>query len=1382
MSRDELKKQLRGTRQEVKAAAKAIYGQFEQIRNGGTSSVALQTLKYELNILRQLCCALQENYHQHADIYCEIAAIMLPHVAPQETQPDYWTNHLISLQYIHHSLCREQTLQQCQRFYALINAQGCQMQSKSEYKYYMGIHVKHLYYFGHQMGKQTDPKLKRQLCEALQALGMLMQQLLQLQQKEQQADDFSEVILELNQLLGKRSFGYIKILASLPVADFNAMCEPLCQVIASNACSPKQLNAQFPEYLSALLPLLYLDDSAWQQDEQRQAQPWSLQLLRGCRELYKAQANQNYVFSLLYYYLKLLNTRKSSLAADLKQPYIDLVKKIINFFEQKALPHVEEQWYIDFLLVFVRLQRQLHQIDQKQPSFDYFWQCLDSAEAYAAHFDLLQCLINRIMKLGNGNSSSLALSCTNNDASCQGQRKHCVFSLGCCAAYAYSNWQSQATLSKVSQQCLAGIIHYAINVVIVTKCFTPNSTELVFFAWHLVNIAEKIDSSEQMLLLEMLLKPLQQLRPLLTPPYDRQLIRRIYKASAHCSHPELAARLHCAYVTSLGCPSRQYQQLCIYYRTPKNDIDQCLLELHAKGTLCNPIEPAERRRLLEMDMLAVLAYKKTPQLLRSLLQHCLTDYQKVLVSRHLRTDKTIGQQIEELRINLKRKKQLTRLQQLILGHATVTKLLDALEAQKTKIPLKETTEKTIEELLIKYNLLELTISSEMPLVELATMAMDAFGKFFEQADAEFLGSDEALIDWEALLDDGIVAAMALSTMGYTQQSDGAWLLLMRISRLLGDSFNYLRALSHFLPRYTQHALLQLDTEVAYAEQLLDELWPQLQAPHLLKRHHTTVLLCLCHLALYYARLDCICHAQLLLLHAERLRQEFEQRAGKCDIVQLTIHTVRFRMCYQQRQCRLLDRLPTALQQLDTLTECVRSFTTISSMDNGALILLLGDMVRDTTECTANRLSERPNFSNSLLQVLLQGGLVLRAVEVLICWLWTNLRMECLDKAHTKLRIIEHFLCIQPLLESMAALEQRQQLLPAAPMDAQTKHMSEMVGKMLALQLEQVSVEPIRKQQQYHVSSPKRELQPRSTSKKLQPYVSLDMQQSHPVMRSSVQLQCVYFVVGCFYARLYFLNRELDELDDFYALTNKWLQQNAARGNELGHMLLVLHMYQANYLRAKRRQQQAIELTEAALKLAGSEQLQSRVDINYRYNLLLQLSAARLELQPVPRPQNPRRALTFNISPEEKPKSLSKPEVKAGKKPAKFTIYTEEVHPFSASGSSSSSDIGSSPERQSGKRLDLNACQLIEILDLSDSETEPVAKLKPTKSVRSTRTRAQVQVEATLRRTATAPVATRRNVTPEEKTPSTRMRTRRQQQTTEQQTPAESLSSRRRQRN
>ncbi|XP_064551689.1 protein three rows [Drosophila montana] len=1416
----DVKEQLRGSRTEAKNAAKLIQVQFERIRNGGTTSVALHALKYELNILRHLCCALQENFHQHADIYCDIAASMLPHVAPHLPQPDYWANHLMSLQYIHHALCREQTIKQCQRFYALISAQPCQMQNKSEYKYYIAIHIKHLYYFGHQMGKQlAASEAKPQLCQALQALGKLLQKMLQL--KAEQNEGYSELMGELNQLLGKRSIGYLKILASLPLASMNRLWEPLFKLIACNGGTTDQLNAQFPEYLSAVLALLQLDDNVWQQQLQQpeaQAQtPCSLQLLHSCRELYKNQSAQNYVLQLLYYYLKLLNTQ----SADLKRSYIDLAKKFVHFFEHKGVPHAQEQWYIDFLFVLVRVQKHLHQIDNKVPSFDRFWQCFggqDSAEAYAAHFELLQCLISMVMKISSSSSSPLAASCSSNDASCLSVRKHCVFTLGCCATIAYSSWQptAQATLPKAPQLCLASIIHYAIDVAKVTKCLTPNSNELVTFAWNLINMAEKVTTATQMCLLEQLLKPLQELRPLLSPPYARQLVRRIFKASAHCSNPELSARLHGAYVASLSCPARQFQQLCVFYRTPKNDTEQCLLELCEKSPLCNPLSATEKRQLYELDMLAVLANKKTPQLLQSLLRHCQTDYQMVLLGRQMRTDKRpAGQQFEELRVRLQRlgrKQQLTRLQQLILGHASVTKLLEALEAQKTKIPIKEMTEKMLEELLVKYKLLDLTISSEMPLVELATTAIGAFESFYKQADAEPLSSDEALIDWEALIDDGIVAAMALSTMGYAPQADNAWLLLLRICRLLGDRFNYLRALSHFLPRYTQHALLDLPSEVSHAEQLLDELWPQLHAAHLLKRHHTTLLLCLCHLALYYARWDCICHAQLLLLHAERLRLEFEERAGKCDIVQLTIQTVRFRMCYQQRHCRSLARLPTALQQLDTLAESVRSFTSISSMDNGALILLLGDMVRDTTECTANRLSERPNFSNSLLQVLLQSGLVLRAVEVLISWLWTNLRMECLDKAHSKLRLIEHFLCMQPLLESRAALEltsNKGSLATAAPMDAQSKHMTELVGKMFAMQLEQggASVEPIRKQKQLTMSSPRRELPLLSARPKLQRYVSLDMQESHPVLRSSVQLQCIYFMVGCLHARLYFLNREHEQLDDFYALANAWLRQNAARGNALGHMLLVLHIYQANYLRARSRQQQAIELTETALKLAGSEQLQQRVDVNYRYNLLLQLRTAQLELQPLPpgKPQNPRRALTFNLSPEEKqPRPISKVAT-TSKKPAKFAIYTEEVRPISSSSSSSSngssSENGSSPERQSAKsksnkRLDLNACQLIEIIDLSDDETDAAVQLQPAKSMstlstRSTRTRAQRQPEtlvAPLRRTATAPNPLAVEATP--KTTGTRVRTRRQNAaeqpattTTTTATPKlDSVSSRRRQRN
>lgn len=342
-----------------------------------------------------------------------------------------------------------------------------------------------------------------------------------------------------------------------------------------------------------------------------------------------------------------------------------------------------------------------------------------------------------------------------------------------------------------------------------------------------------------------------------------------------------------------------------------------------------------------------------------------------------------------------------------------------------------------------------------------------------QADDEPLASDEALIDWEALIDDAMVAAMALSTMGYMAQADQAWLLLLRMSRWLGDRFTYLRALNHFLCRYTQHPHVELDKECAHAEKLLDELWPQLVsgAQWMFKRQHTTLLVCLCHMALYKARQDCMSQAQLLLLHVEHLREQFPERVGKADIIQLTLLCVRFRLGYQKKQCTKLAVPTTALQQLDKLTESVRQFAPISSQDNGLLILLLSDLVQDITECTANRLCKQPNLSSSLLQVLLQSGLVLRSVEVLISWLWTNLRMECLDKAQSKLRLIEHFLCVEQLQLPAVSRSNSPSLLGNAPkMDAQSKHMSDLVGKMLSMQLEPLgaissSVEPIRKQQQ-----------------------------------------------------------------------------------------------------------------------------------------------------------------------------------------------------------------------------------------------------------------------------------------------------------------------------
>lgn len=107
MSRDDIATLLRGTKRDVQNAAKEIQTRFEQIRKGASASVASYTLHYEVGILRQFCCALQDNYHKYADMYCDIAAAMLPHVEPCPAKPEFWVSHLTSLQYIHHALCRE---------------------------------------------------------------------------------------------------------------------------------------------------------------------------------------------------------------------------------------------------------------------------------------------------------------------------------------------------------------------------------------------------------------------------------------------------------------------------------------------------------------------------------------------------------------------------------------------------------------------------------------------------------------------------------------------------------------------------------------------------------------------------------------------------------------------------------------------------------------------------------------------------------------------------------------------------------------------------------------------------------------------------------------------------------------------------------------------------------------------------------------------------------------------------------------------------------------------------------------------------------------------------------------------------------------------------
>nr|AAQ72553.1 three rows [Drosophila pseudoobscura] len=1330
-------KQLKGTRSDVKAAATTIELKFKEFSKGIGINDASFPLRYELSVLRQLCLALKDNLHQHADLYCGIAATMLPHVEPYEEKPSLWEAHLTSLRYIHHGLCQERSLTECQKIYGLIRSQPCRLQEEADYKFYLDIHLTHFNGIYLQMQKETLPLAATdQLYYALEAMGVLFDTMHQRKVAKNAA-----LLVQLNDsLFSKRSKAFLKYLSALPPESTTKMYDPLLKLLSCSWATPSsELTNQFTEYLGLVLALVQIDMFSIEAPLEQQL---ALKLLRICRDLYKDVSPQNYSIQLLYYYVKLMYVREAT--ADFKQTYIDLCKKFVYFFEHKGATHAKEQWFMDLLVFFQRLQTLLHQSSNKPP-LDIFWQQLegdDSSEVYTAHFQLLHGCLGLAVNVVR---SPLGTSCSNE--ACKSIRRHCLLYFGMCALEAYINWQptTEQKADKAPYKPLLGILGYTLDVAKSMKCLGPCAMELVKLVRLLALVAEKVSCPEQMSLVLAFLEPLQHLRPLIASQDMLSVLRRIYKASVHCKSSDMANRLQSTYLAALTNPSRLRSQLFAHYHNA-NNTEKCVYEWHESSPMPNPLTPAQTKQLYDVDLLAVLHFLSAPPvpLLQSLLRCRHNDYHLALLARKMRTDSEVVRQCEELRSQLHStalKQPLSRMQQLAIGHTSISVLLEALEAQKTKFSIKETAENCLEELIVKNNLLELNIKREHRLVELATSAIAGFAAFFERADQEPLGCDDTPIDWEALIDDAVAAAMALSTMGYTAQADEAWLLILRIGQMLDERFTYLRALTHFLGQdhLNSNQQLQLSEEVDRAQELLDDLWPQLQNGWFFKRQHTIVMLCLCHMASYYARQDCLCHAQLLLLQAEELRAQFDERVGKCDIVQITIQTVRFRLEYlRNKRCSSLPRRPTPLRQLDTLVDSVRNYCTVSSVDLGALQLLLADLVRESTECAANRLTERFAFYGTMLNLVLQSGMALRTIEVLISWLWMNLQMEYLDQAQSKLRLLDHLLAIKPL--SRTLVEQTSATyVPAiaAKEDLKANAMSELTSNMLLMQL----VEPIRKQNQMDVATIKSlpMHEPIPTSHQLQRYMS--KQGTPPHLRDSMQLQCIYFIVGCLHARFSFLKRENDQLDDFYVGAGNWLQEDPVRTATLGSMLLVHELYHLNYLRFRKKHKEALSYAEAGLK-----SVYQTADINYSFNFMVQLKTARLELHPVgkARAKTIRRALAFNTSPEDKRrKGVVEGSTKAkssARKTPRFKIYTElELRPpIGCSNSSSSSSKSGNENTPPSDHVDLNACQAIEISDddaASVSASTPApSQLKRSQSVpakatktRSTRVGSQLKV-------------------------------------------------------
>lgn len=163
--------------------------------------------------------------------------------------------------------------------------------------------------------------------------------------------------------------------------------------------------------------------------------------------------------------------------------------------------------------------------------------------------------------------------------------------------------------------------------------------------------------------------------------------------------------------------------------------------------------------------------------------------------------------------------------------------------------------------------------------------------------------DDAIIDWESILDDVASLALFLQLSGYMEQCSQIWLLHYKCSLLIQDSFSALRGLAFFC-EYSEHyeqnvnnKLNKLDEEIQYhfptITQALDNL-ANLQR----QTYQNYILLAVLQIAHYYARSSRLSFAQMLLQCVQQKHDELAERQGRYDIILATMDAIKFRLLWK----------------------------------------------------------------------------------------------------------------------------------------------------------------------------------------------------------------------------------------------------------------------------------------------------------------------------------------------------------------------------------------------------------------------------------------------------------------------------------------------------
>ncbi|KAM7341680.1 three rows [Cochliomyia hominivorax] len=1385
--------ELKGSLDEAISAKQQIAKYFKRYGESGHQDAK----KHQLIFASKIICGITKCDNKHVDIYCNIIVeIFANHLSP-EISLKYWTLYVNCIRYFHYTLVEKKDFDKAALIYRHISSYPSKLQSTEISLTCINIYCYQLFLQNSLKAKNPELAVK-EATEIVENLTKLFQEVLET--NKTQNFQYPDVLKKtMSWLFPQNRAGTVYLfLKILPETKVKQMFQSLFNLYGRLTFEQISNETEIQDHAKYIIETLYI---LLQVDIMDKMQlQLGLMLLSYCRienrlQSYKPVADS---FLILYDYLKSLCVQQTTL--DFHDVYSKRCERFKDLFDKYAKNVMNQSWYGDFLVLIFFIHSQL----QNTAVFGNFWKQMLHMKCFKSMLQLFM----EFMKLAPCISSETKLFTIN---CCTSTRKHVILSfaqvsLATFVFYCQNvNEEQQGNIFNSSddddstdyyketiKNNLLLIVNHAFKIIDKMDCIKSKSQDidiiLTRFKQATLNCKSIKQANTCIAICELFLK----IKTKITQKDWTLLLRRLYKTAATyiTNDRNIARDIQMCYITSMLLESELdigqiRTQISIFYAndqtssTTASNItnhENCLMYLyHNTTSLFKGHLDATRKKLLHwLESQHVIKYYKTnTSLLHSILKSSQTHYDFVIITRLAKLQTYAMAKISSIYKSLKSKAKemnLSRLESLTYAHVCVMILNDMKGNQKIQIDSKDLCEEQLENLLMREEMSTFTIHNDLKYYKMAWEAFKAFEEFYEKFDQETISMDDAIIDWESILDDLSNLALCLQLSGYIEYSSHIWLLHYKCSCLIQDNFSALRGLAFFCEHSKfcdNDRFINLNEEIQLnftnITQGLENLL-NLQR----QTYQNYILLAVLQIAHYYARLGRLTFAQILLQYVQEKHDELPERQGQYDIVMATMDAIKFRLLAKHfDEACAKDQAKTQrttaeklllhrclLREIEEILDRFHQFSFISSNDGLMYSILIVGLVQEMAECTVNRLCD--NFINALFiatcKCTLQLGLALRFVQVMGMWMWVNLQMEYVDKAQTKLKLIEYVMGLKTIKE---LTEKKSKVVNSVTTSTGCIELytpsHHNPGMEAIRRLAQVQLSPIK--------TGKLQLSPSHRNSDLKRYLKCNIDAK--LLPPNEQIEWTFFMIGCLNARLYFLVEDYEQLEMFYERGNRWLQtrQNSFNKNYYKNIQLMAMQHCANFLRARRQYEKALQCLEYGITMC--ENMKFYIDAVYYVNFQLQLTATRKEMmksddlkhsQLLPSHSKLRRVLEFNISPENKAlREQAKKEIKekllqnvmaSGKKstaimrplPSVVTasdcssskkLKTQKAICYSSSSSGSSSSIDSKMAKSKPKtkfEICEDSIEIIEIIeDVVNNGLPLKTSLEDEKAIKRTKT-------------------------------------------------------------